>query len=147
MGDRCRSRDVSSNPQHDRRHVADGRPSSSAIGGDHDDTAENPTFLIVADQFPDQHDHHDRSRQVIQDGGHEEGDRSDDEQQLPLVVRGDAVGYEHEPSVRIDQFHGDHRSDQEYQSLSDLSDTVQYLMVDDETGALVRVGQFLYERE
>lgn len=80
MRDRCRSRDISPYPQHDRCHVADGRPSPAAVGGNHDDAAENPALLIIADQFSDQHDHDDGSSQVIQDCRHEKGDRSNDEQ-------------------------------------------------------------------
>ena len=49
--------------------------------------------------------------------------------------------------MRIDEFYGDHRPDQEDQSLCDLTDTIQYLMVDDETDALVCLGQILYEWE
>ena len=43
--------------------------------------------------------------------------------------------------MRIDEFYGDHRPDQEDQSLCDLTDTIQYLMVDDETDALVCIGR------
>ena len=49
--------------------------------------------------------------------------------------------------MRIDEFYGDHRPDQEDQSLCDLTDTIQYLMVDDETDTLVCIGQILYEWE
>ena len=42
---------ISPYPQHDRCHVADGRPGPATVGGNHDDAAENPALLIIADQF------------------------------------------------------------------------------------------------
>ena len=60
-----RRSDVAAHPEHDRRHVADGRPGPAAVGGNHDDAAENPALLIIADQFSDQHDHDDGSSQVV----------------------------------------------------------------------------------
>ena len=44
-----------------------GCSAPAAEGGNHDDAAENPALLIIADQFSDQHDHDDGSSQVIQD--------------------------------------------------------------------------------
>ena len=57
---------VAIDPKHDGGHVTDGRPGAAGIGCDDNHTGVNPAFVLVVDEFAQQHDHHDGGREVVE---------------------------------------------------------------------------------
>ena len=64
LDDTC-CRDASHVPQHDGRHVADGREGAARIGCWDDERGIDDAVAMVADQFVEHHDHDDRRGHVV----------------------------------------------------------------------------------
>ena len=130
VGDQIYRRDVAAHPQHDGRHVADGRPCAAAVGRDDDHAGENPPLLLVGDQPSQQHDHDDRGGHVVQGGRHEKGDDRQQPHQLALVARGNMVGDDVEPAVAVYQVHDGHGPDQENEDFAGVAELLHQFGLD-----------------
>ncbi|MNZ86662.1 hypothetical protein D3C78_1054890 [compost metagenome] len=116
--------DLVADPQHGGGHVADRRPGAAGVGGDHHDADVQPAFRAAADQLAQQRDHDDGGGQVVEHRGEEEGDETDDPQQVHALAGLDAVGDGAEALVGVDQLDDGHRAEQEEQDLGDLAQMV-----------------------
>ena len=125
-----RRSDVAAHPEHDRRHVADGRPCAAAVGRDDDQAGENPALLLIRNDSPQQHYHDDRRGHVVQRRRHEKRDDGQQPHQLVLVASGNVVGDDVEAAVRVDQIDDGHGSDQENQDFARVAQMVYHLVAD-----------------
>lgn len=122
--------DVAAHPEHDGRHVADGRPCAAAVGRDDDDAGEEPALLAVGDDAPQQHHHDDGGGHVVEHRRHEEGDDGQQPEQLVLVVGGDVVGDDAEASVGVDEVDDGHGTDEVNQNFARVAQMVNQLVGD-----------------
>ena len=118
VGHQGAGRHVAAHPEHDGRHVADGRPCAAAVGRHDDQSGEDPPVALFRDDAPQQHDHDDRCGHVVQHGRHEEGDQRQQPQQPAFVAGPDARGDDVEASVGVDQVDDGHGADQVDQYLA-----------------------------
>lgn len=84
--------DIIMNPKHDGCHVPDGRPGSSGVGGNDDDTPEYPTFPLLRDQTPQEHYHDNSSCQIVQNRGQNESKKRDDPKKFSFISSRDSPG-------------------------------------------------------
>ncbi len=111
-------RHVVVHPEHDGRHVADGRPGAAAVGRDDDHRGAEPTFVAVGNERTQQGDHDDRGGHVVQHGRHEKGDERQQPQEPSLAAHGDAARDDREASAGVDQPHDRHGPDQKDENLA-----------------------------
>jgi len=58
--------EISVDPQHGRRHVADGRPHTSGVSRDHHHRPEEASIFLDRYNLPQQADHDNRHGQIVQ---------------------------------------------------------------------------------
>ena len=123
-GNHSGSADLATDPEHGGGHVTDRRPGTSGVSGDHHDTDEQPALGTAADQLAQQGDHDDGGGQVIQRCREEEGQETDDPQQVHALACLDAVGDYFEPFMGVDQLDDGHRPEQEEEDLRNFAEVV-----------------------
>ena len=134
---------VAIDPKHDGGHVTDGRPSAAGIGCNDNHTGVNPAFVLVVDEFAQQHDHHDGGREVVEHGREEERDDAENPQQAAFFARGDAVGDDGEAPVHVDELDDGHGTDEEEERGGDVAHVLDDLHIKDELDALLGQRPFL----
>ena len=113
--------DVAARPQHDRRNVAYGRPSTAAVGR-YDYHARKPQPLVCRPhKTTHDHYHYDRRCHVVQHGRHKECHHGDYPQQTVSPARGDTAGQNREAAVGVDHADYRHRPYQKYQCLARIA--------------------------
>ena len=113
FGNHPGSRDDALVPEHDRRHIADGRKGTAGIGRDNHQRGIDDTVALIADEFPQDHDHHDRRGQIVENGREKKRHEGDAPQQRSLAARLHRVAHEIETAILVNEFHNRHGSHQE----------------------------------
>ncbi len=102
-------------PEHDCRHVADGREGAARIGCNHHQGSVNQAVFLVADELPENHNHHNRRGQIVEDGRQDERHEGDAPEQFFLARGLQHVAHKIKAAVLINEFHDGHRAHQEEQ--------------------------------
>ena len=113
-------------PQHDGRHVTDRREGATAVGRYDDQCSIDQTVFTLLYQLAQHHNHHDRCRQVVEDGRQEEGHKGHSPQQLTLGARLHGVAHEVKTSIGVDDFYNGHGTHQEEQRATSIAQVVLY---------------------
>ena len=120
LDDTC-CRDASHVPQHDGRHVADGREGAARIGRQDDERGIDDAVAMVADQFAEHHDHDDRRGHVVEDGRQDERQCHHAPEQSSFRLRLQRVADEVEATILIDHLHDGHGSHEEEERRGDAA--------------------------
>ena len=83
----ARSRNHALVPEHNCCHVANRRECTARIGRNHHQSGVNQPVFLVADEFSQNHNHHNRGREVVENRRQDEGHKRDAPQQCFFAVR------------------------------------------------------------
>ena len=100
-------------PQHDGSNITYRREGTTRISGNHNQCSIDETILLVSDKFTQNHNHHNRSRQVIEDSRQDECHEGNTPKQGPFRLRLKGVTHKIETTILIHQFNNGHGTHQE----------------------------------
>lgn len=126
-------------PEHGGGHVADDGPGAASICGDDDHADDETSEFAIVNEFPNDGDHDDGGRKIVEDGGEEEGEPGEDPEEGGHFFGADALGDEGEAFVGIDEFDDGHGAHEKKEDLGDFGDGVKELTFD-QIGAIEWFG-------